>query len=45
MIGGGIGGGMGKGGGESGRKSADGELGSESTGLGLNLSRSNRYEW
>lgn len=45
MIGGGMGGGMGKGGGESGRKSADGELGSESTGLGLNLSRSNRNEW
>ena len=37
-----IGGGMGNGGGESGRKSAEGELGSESMGLGLNLSRSNR---
>jgi hypothetical protein len=37
-----IGGGIGKGGGESGRKSAEGELGSESTGFGLNLSRSKR---
>jgi hypothetical protein len=37
-----IGGGMGKGGGESGRKSAEGELDSESKTLGLNLSRSKR---
>jgi hypothetical protein len=39
-----MGGGMGKGGGESGRKSTQGELGSESTGLGLSRSRSKRYE-
>jgi hypothetical protein len=38
-----IGGGMGNGGGESGRKSTQGEFGSESMGLGLNLSRSNKY--
>lgn len=36
------GGGTGRGGGESGRKSAEAKLNSESTGLGINLSRSKR---